>query len=71
MAYYSIYESLYDSFIENIRQIPIMTITDPWWYYAIEESQEGIKLKASLLENTQGQTPATENKKAKKQMKDS
>lgn len=49
LAYYSIYESLYDSFIENIRQIPIMTITDPWWYYAIEESQEGIELKASLL----------------------
>ena len=26
-----------------------MTIADPWWYYAIEESQEGIELKASLL----------------------
>ena len=49
LAYYSIYESLYDSFIENIRKIPIMTIADPWWYYAIEESQEGIELKASLL----------------------
>lgn len=48
-AYYSIYESLYNGFIEDIKKTPIMTIADSWWYYAIEENQRGIKLRTSVL----------------------
>ncbi|MGO5331041.1 helix-turn-helix domain-containing protein [Holdemanella porci] len=49
-AYYSIIESLYDNFIKKIKSTPIMTINDSWWYYAIEDNQDGIKLKTSLIQ---------------------
>ena len=49
-AYCAIMESLYDNFIDNIKTMPIMTITDPWWHYKIEMNVEGLFLRIGRID---------------------
>ena len=49
IAYYDAMESLLEGFIQSIKDMPIMTITDPWWHYSITKRFDGIKLDVCTL----------------------
>ena len=49
IAYYDAMESLLEGFVQSIIDTPIMTITDPWWYYSIIKRFDGIKLDVCTL----------------------
>ena len=42
-------ESQLEGFIQAINNIPIMTITDPWWHYSITRRFDAIQLTACRL----------------------